>query len=315
MNTKNNQENNDNTVVQVNRYEFFQLRALCEEIMNSLCQAKALLEPVSEEDFFHRKDVEVLRHYFYAVDTIIDSALDAKDEITRVGSIDIIVIEDHEIFRKSIVMALSHSENMVVVGEADNGKDALTLMAEKNPDCVVLMDFHMPRGPGPDKVELIRQTKQSNPNSKLIIITGEQNPYLLSLILAAGENSLSIILKNDVHDEAYLIRVIQNTHQSAYCLPKGEELSYQIHAATAERNDFTNSLNDTEILATILLSDEHPLEDIAKELKKSPDYIRHVLHNAREKRGLKNNEELKQLYRKLFPIKYFVPKKRGQVST
>lgn len=84
MNNKISQENNENTVVQVNRYEFFQVRALCDEIMSSLCQAKALLEPVSDDDFFQRLDVEVLRHYFYALDTIIDHALEAKDEITLV---------------------------------------------------------------------------------------------------------------------------------------------------------------------------------------------------------------------------------------
>lgn len=84
MNKKTRQDKNDDTIITLKRYEFFQLRALCDEIMSSLCQAKALLEPVNEEDFFHRKDIEVLRHYFYALDTIIDSALNAKDEITRV---------------------------------------------------------------------------------------------------------------------------------------------------------------------------------------------------------------------------------------
>lgn len=92
-------------------------------------------------------------------------------------------------------MALNHSENMVVVGEAENGQDGLALIAEKDPDCVVLMDFHMPRGPGPEKLELIQQAKKINPSSKLIIITGEHNPYLLSLMLAAGANSISIISK------------------------------------------------------------------------------------------------------------------------
>ena len=74
----------ENNVIELQVFEFFQVRALCDEIMNSLCQAKALLEPVNKEDFFDQMDIEVLRHYFYALDTIIDSALAAKDGITVV---------------------------------------------------------------------------------------------------------------------------------------------------------------------------------------------------------------------------------------
>jgi len=81
MNELNNSEDN---IIQLHTYEFFQIRALCDEIMGNLCQAKALLEPVNEGDFFQRLDVEVLRHYFYALDTIIDGALEAKDEICHV---------------------------------------------------------------------------------------------------------------------------------------------------------------------------------------------------------------------------------------
>jgi len=77
-------ENTDIAKVELHQYEFFQLRALCDEIMRSLCQAKALLEPVSEDTFFQRLDIEVLRHYFYALDTIIDAALDSKDKISHV---------------------------------------------------------------------------------------------------------------------------------------------------------------------------------------------------------------------------------------
>lgn len=61
---KGDQENN---IIQLHTYEFLQLHALCDELITNLCQAKALL-----------------RHYFYALDTIIDGALSAKDEICQV---------------------------------------------------------------------------------------------------------------------------------------------------------------------------------------------------------------------------------------
>ncbi|MCB1827384.1 MAG: hypothetical protein KDH94_03080 [Coxiellaceae bacterium] len=70
-------------VLQSCSYEFVHIRALCDEIMESLCQAKALLEPINQEEFFSRLETEVLRHYFYAIETIIDSALTAKDQINK----------------------------------------------------------------------------------------------------------------------------------------------------------------------------------------------------------------------------------------
>ena len=70
-----------NDVVQLCAWEFVQIRALCEEIMDNLCQAKALLAPINETDFFYSMEMETLQHYFYALDTIINCALQAKDEI------------------------------------------------------------------------------------------------------------------------------------------------------------------------------------------------------------------------------------------
>ena len=73
-----------NRLIKVQGDEFIEIRALCDEMMSNLCQAKALLEPISEDNFFERHESEVLRHYFYALDTILDGALDRKDEIFRV---------------------------------------------------------------------------------------------------------------------------------------------------------------------------------------------------------------------------------------
>jgi len=63
--------------------EFLEIRALCDEMMESLCQVRALLEPINDTDFFHRLGPDVLRHYFYAVDSIIVAALSTNDGIMR----------------------------------------------------------------------------------------------------------------------------------------------------------------------------------------------------------------------------------------
>jgi hypothetical protein len=76
-----NDEQFQSSVVALPSYEFVEIRALCDEIMNSLCQARALLVPVNEDEFFYRHDSYVLKNYFNALDTIIGTALESKDAI------------------------------------------------------------------------------------------------------------------------------------------------------------------------------------------------------------------------------------------
>lgn len=73
----------DHHLIYLDQGDIFQIRALCDEMMSSLCQAKALLAVADDENFFQRLDAEVLRHYFYALDAIVDAALLAKDKTIR----------------------------------------------------------------------------------------------------------------------------------------------------------------------------------------------------------------------------------------
>ncbi len=73
-----------NNRVQLDSYEFYQIRALSDELMNLLCQAKAMLYPIAEDDFFNRQDEHRLKNYFWAFETIINSALTVKDQINKI---------------------------------------------------------------------------------------------------------------------------------------------------------------------------------------------------------------------------------------
>jgi len=76
-------KNKPNNLLPLKRYEFLHIRALCDAIMTHLCQAKAMLTPFEEEDFIHRFSEVELKHYFYAMETILEEALTAKDAINH----------------------------------------------------------------------------------------------------------------------------------------------------------------------------------------------------------------------------------------
>ena len=69
--------------------------------------------------------------------------------------ISILIAEDQRLFRQSLRMLLEHEPDIVVVGEAMDGRQAFDLAVEKKPD-IVLMDVDMPRLDGITATRLIR---------------------------------------------------------------------------------------------------------------------------------------------------------------
>lgn len=76
--------NDGKNIIALHSGEFYQIRALSDELMSLLCQAKAMLHPIEEDAFFEHHDKRTLKHYFFALETIIISALSVKDKINCV---------------------------------------------------------------------------------------------------------------------------------------------------------------------------------------------------------------------------------------
>ena len=81
--------------------------------------------------------------------------------------IKVLLAEDHTIVRKGIRSLLDNEADIEVVGEAENGRDAIEKTEELLPD-VVLMDYTMPILNG---LEATRQIKKRFPDVKIVILT------------------------------------------------------------------------------------------------------------------------------------------------
>ena len=94
--------------------------------------------------------------------------------------IQVIVVEDHSIFRAGLKKVLENIDNVEVIGEAENGAVFLEMLKEKVPD-IVLMDIKMPVMDG---IEATEKALQLYPNLKVIILSmfGEEE-YLFTLIM------------------------------------------------------------------------------------------------------------------------------------
>jgi DNA-binding NarL/FixJ family response regulator len=79
----------------------------------------------------------------------------------------VLVVDDQRVVREGLQLILELLPDIEVVGSASNGEEALELAAERRPD-VVLMDLRMPRLDG---VEATRRLRETDPSTKVVVLT------------------------------------------------------------------------------------------------------------------------------------------------
>lgn len=104
------------------------------------------------------------------------------------GKLKILIVDDYPIFRVGLRAILSKLHDLEVVGEAENGQDAIEKARQLKPQ-LILMDLAMPIMNG---IEAIRIIKQNLSTTKIIALTAQ---YQVEATLAAGANGY--VLKDD----------------------------------------------------------------------------------------------------------------------
>jgi DNA-binding NarL/FixJ family response regulator len=110
----------------------------------------------------------------------------------------ILLAEDHTLFRAGIFALLARESDLEVVGETDNGKEAVRLAGELSPD-LILMDLNMP---GTNGLEAIRLIHKRYPAIRILIVTMHRNEEYVHETMRAGANGY--LLKSATHDELLL---------------------------------------------------------------------------------------------------------------
>lgn len=119
------------------------------------------------------------------------------------SKIRIVLADDHKVLRHGLSEALGSEEGMEVIGQAENGYQALDLARELLPD-VIIMDISMPDLNG---IEATRQIMQYNPKIKIIALSMHSNKQLIQEMFKAGAKGY--LLKDCEYEELMnAVRVI-----------------------------------------------------------------------------------------------------------
>ncbi len=112
--------------------------------------------------------------------------------------IKIVITEDHTILRDGLRMLLSSNPDFEVVGEAQDGLEAIRLVETCKPD-LVLMDLSMP---GMNGIRAIQEIKKQNPSTKILVLTVHKTEEYILTTLKAGADGY--ILKDSTRSELML---------------------------------------------------------------------------------------------------------------
>ncbi len=121
------------------------------------------------------------------------------------GKITLVVADDHTIVRRGLVSLLSLNPELEVVGEAADGRAAVDMAIQHEPD-VVLLDIGMPVLNG---LEATRQIRKKVPHARILILSAFDNDEYVIQVVRSGANGY--MLKNTTADELYqAIKTVYN---------------------------------------------------------------------------------------------------------
>lgn len=190
----------------------------------------------------------------------------------------VLIADDHPVVREGLRGLISFKPGFEVVGEAEDGFEAVLLAKTLQPD-VILMDLEMPRQSG---LEAIKAIRADNPQARILILTSFTEDAKIFASLEAG--ALGYLLKDSSPQE--LLRAIRDVHQGELSLhPTVARKMLQQHPPTVS-TPANNSLTERELEVLKLVAQGLDNKEIAARLVISEPTVRTHITNILTKLNL-----------------------------
>ncbi len=193
----------------------------------------------------------------------------------------VMIVDDHEMVRRGLGLFIRGYDDLLLVGEAENGEDAIRLCDEVKPD-VILMDIIMP---GTNGIEATRVIKQRYPHVQIITLTSSSDTSNVTAAVQAG--ATSYLLKNVSHDQ--LVNAVRAAREGNRVLSP-EATQALINAATRPPLPAYH-LSEREISVLTLMVEGLNNQDIGDRLYLSRSTVKYHISSIFAKLGVTNRSE------------------------
>jgi NarL family two-component system response regulator LiaR len=191
--------------------------------------------------------------------------------------IQVMIVDDHAVVRSGLAAFLSAFPDLEMIGEAENGAEAVVRCGLLKPD-VILMDLIMP---SIDGVSATRQIKENFPDVKVIALTSFQEDDLVQGALQAG--AIGYLMKNVTARD--LAAAIRSAHSGKMTLsPEAAQILVQSRTKIQEFEELTDRERDVLKLMVDGLNNA----EIAERLVISLSTVKYHISNILGKLGVEN---------------------------
>jgi len=201
-------------------------------------------------------------------------------------SIRVVVADDCPLVREGVVRALNADPAIEVVGQAENGQEALELAERQRPD-VMILDLRMPDLGGLAVLDKLRTTR---PEVRVIVMTAsEQASVLLDAIAAGAAGYLS---KRSTGEELRQAVITAHGGGSVITPSLASHLLKEFSSSARGEQSSVRPLQGRELDVLRLVVQGKTDNEIGQELFISPRTVQNHLTRIREKTGLRRRSEL-----------------------
>jgi two-component system invasion response regulator UvrY len=196
----------------------------------------------------------------------------------------VLIADDHAVVRQGLRQILTEIPELSVVGEADNGQDALNLVRSEPWDVLVL-DMSMP---GRGGLDILKDVRRERPETRVLVLSMHPEDQFAVRMLKAGASGY--LTKESAADE--LVKAVRKVLTGGrYISPAlAEKLAFDVDRDSDK--PLHEKLSDREFQVMRRLAAGKTVQQIADELMLSPKTISTYRARVLEKLELQSNAEL-----------------------